>query len=758
MKETLLAFTALASGSMLLCSTSTAHAQQSPGWGVSEIIVTAQKRAQNLQDVPASVTALTADSLAVNRVDSIFDLDSVTPNLTLTNVPAGNTSPTFSMRGVIGLGTAPGADKGIALYVDGVYVGSGSGSGFDIADIERIEVLKGPQGTLFGRNVTGGAISITTRDPAGEFHVKQQAGFGNYDQISLRTRIDTPQIGPLSGALTYFHTERRGDIRNKGAGTVWNGTGSSLPPAMVSPKWLGDDDADSWAAAIKLEASPDFTLTYKFDHTKDDFSEIGVGLLEQPTLARNGAGGAALGALNAGSGFPNVPALSRPDAVNNWATVPSQLTASGHVLTANWRVSDSLNLKNIVAYRKSRYYGPLNQLDGLGGLFAAPGVPFFGVVTLSGGHDSQWSEELQVDYDSKLMHITSGGLWYRQKNEKGGAGTGYNSINFLTAPGFRLPVPSDAPRKLSDVTVRSYAFYAHGEFHVTDQVDVIGGARYTDDKKRGTDRTIPTIGTLDYDGNKWTYDFGVNYKPTSDILIYGKYATGYISGGRLATLDYAPETAKSWEGGVKADWLDRRLRTNLSLFSAKYGNLQVAGSGLTFGVPAASQVLVNAGDAKAKGFELEATAVPIQAVTLTANVGYLDFKYTRLDPRYVAAGNTLATQRPKWTGMFAAQYVSPPVFGDAHFNLRGDANYRAAHDGSGNILFRNIGRIPKSLLLNGRLALEDIALGSAKGSVAVWGKNLTNEDHRRYILGLGVVYAASYEPARTFGVDFTVEF
>src|SRR5262249_6594105 len=153
-------------------------------------------------------------------------------------------------------------------------------------------------------------------------------------------------------------------------------------------------------------------------------------------------------------------------------------------------------------------------------------------------------------------------------------------------------------------------------------------------------RTIPVYGSLGYDGNKWTYNLGLNYKPTSDILVYGKYATGYISGGRLATLDYNPENAKSLEGGVKADWLDRRLRTNLAVYSAKYGNLQYPGSGSTFGVPAAAQVLVNAGDAKAKGVEAELTAVPLRAITLSADVSYLDFKFTKLDPRFLAAGNS----------------------------------------------------------------------------------------------------------------------
>jgi len=138
MKKSLLLCTALASIPALFGAASTAHAQDKADWGVSEVIVTAQKRAQRLQDVPASVTALTAENLAVYRIQNVDDLDSLSPNLTITSVPAGNSVPTYSMRGVVAVGSAPGADKGVALYIDGDYIGSASGSSFDLADIERI--------------------------------------------------------------------------------------------------------------------------------------------------------------------------------------------------------------------------------------------------------------------------------------------------------------------------------------------------------------------------------------------------------------------------------------------------------------------------------------------------------------------------------------------------------------------------------------------------------------------------------------------
>lgn len=319
----------------------------------------------------------------------------------------------------------------------------------------------------------------------------------------------------------------------------------------------------------------------------------------------------------------------------------------------------------------------------------------------------------------------------------------------------QLNAPGSAGEK---VTVKSWALYAQCEFHVMDQVDVVLGTRYTDDKKRGIDRTTSLGGNLNFDDIRWTYNLGVNYKPTDGILLYGKYSTGYISGGRLATLDYAPETAKSWETGVKADWFDRRLRTNLALYFAKYGDLQVAGSGLVFGVPEASQVLINAGDAKAKGFEFELTAVPIQAVTLSANLGYLDFKYTRLDPRFAAAGQSLPSQRPKWTGNLSASYKTPPVIGNSGVTFRADANYRSEHDGAAVVATRALTKIPEVWLVNGRVSLDEFDLGRARGSLAPWGRNLLDDKSPRYVIQLGVAISNTYERARTFGADFTVEF
>ncbi len=196
--------------------------------GLQEIIVTAQKREQSMQDVPIAITALTGDALATNRVTTVSDLTGLAPGVIVRTAAGGSQLPSFSIRGAISYGVVPGSDKQVSIYIDGVYLAAARGAIFDLPDVERIEMLRGPQGTLFGRNATAGAVSISTREPTGEPGVKAALTLGNYDQKRFRLSMDLPQMGPFSGYVSYVHNYKRGDIRNAGAGQVWNRTAAGL--------------------------------------------------------------------------------------------------------------------------------------------------------------------------------------------------------------------------------------------------------------------------------------------------------------------------------------------------------------------------------------------------------------------------------------------------------------------------------------------------------------------------------------------------
>ena len=578
--------------------------------GLEEIVVTAQKREQNMQDVPIAVTAISGDSLLTNRVTSVSDLSGLAPGVIVRTAAGGSQLPSFSIRGAISYGVVPGSDKQVSMYIDGVYLGAARGGIFDLPDIQRIEMLRGPQGTLFGRNATAGAVNITTRDPKGEFGVKASITAGNYDQIRGRVSIDLPQMGPFSAYATYVHNYKRGDIRNAGAGQVWDRSAAGKGTAR-SPEWLGTRKSDSFFAAVKFEPSDSFKTVYKFDYNRETGTPEGTGFvgINFPTDPANAFFGAFLSPLAsvlftsqpAGTVF-SAPDGKRPEVVNNSWVVPNDQKTYGHSLTSTLELSDNLSIKNILAYRNSHIFAP-SPIDGFSGLplTQAAIAPLAAYQSAIGGgpaatiaaalqaqigqpvviigvqaetYSKQWSDELQINYDSDLLTATAGAIWFHSDDIAGPPGIP-GSTSFAVVPGGVIT----GSQAINFNKQTSLAAYAQLELHVTPQLDIVGGARITKDHKTGRVETGPlnairTIGVFDYKRTKPNFLIGVNYKPNDDILLYGKFSTAFVSGGSVSGLDFEPETATSWEAGLKADLLDRKLRTNLSLFHVTYKNFQ----------------------------------------------------------------------------------------------------------------------------------------------------------------------------------------
>lgn len=787
--------------------------------GVPDIIVTAQRRAENLQDVPIAVTALDASALQTNRIVDVRDLDGSAPNLTVRSIVGGSSLPSYSMRGSVSFGAALGADRSVALYVDGVYVGNGQGSIFDIGDIERIEVLRGPQGTLFGRNATGGAISVTTPQPTGTFGIKQTTTVGNYRQFRSVTHIDSPTFGPFSFAANFLHNERRGDIRNLGGGTTWDFT-SVGGGIRTSPDYLGGINANAATFTGKLDLDR-FNLVYRFEWSKSRATSNGQGIVYlSPTYQ---------GIFN---NQPDQTILTpvtnqRPDAVNNWAALPRRLESFSNSLISTFDISSNLSIKNIAAYRTTDLFAPFEQIDGAGGLrntpstggVGAPGTAdiLFGLAcrpagitagncvfyqpisqnaplnlqtSISIGRFRQISDELQMNYSSKFMDFTAGLYYFQLKQVTdflGMEGVGLakqKSGSFYISPNFVPPNPlqrGNVGATDSTVTSFSKAAYAQAEVHVSDQIDLIAGGRYTHDLKKGVDRTAYSqvnrisgtggVFPIYYKAGEFSYNLGVNYKINSDILVYAKYVTGFISGGQFASLVYDTEKARSLEAGVKADLFDRRLRFNLAAFTVDYDNLQFTTIGSNIGRPDLSQVLLNAGDARARGFEAEATVVPTFGLTLRGSVGYTDFKYKSLNPAITNGTYTfLVHERPKWTGNVSAQY-EVPIQDDLSLSMRVDGSYRSVSNGTQTVpgtvrgfsaaeSERYIGaqKIPAYWLWNGRVALQGIQIGGLDSSLALWGRNIFDNKSVSQSPSLTFLISADYQRAATYGLDWTLKF
>jgi iron complex outermembrane receptor protein len=808
----------LGSGAMVGAQAQQAPAEAGKPVGLEEVVVTAQKREQRLQSVPISITAINAESIKANRIETLADLNAAAPNLSVRLGAGGNQSPNYTLRGILGASSAAGQDKGVSPYLDGVYLQAQSGSLFELADIERIEVLKGPQGTLFGRNATGGAIQIITKDPTGEFGGYQEFSAGNLGIFRSKTHVELPAFGPVSAYVTYLHSQRDGDTRNLGAGTQWNYlTTGSESGILTSPSRLGDDDTNAVMAAVKY-SSDQFDLIYKGDYTHDDYTPNAEGADYLPaTLGGPTAPNLVYNAYKA-SPNPMTPITNhRPDAVNNWFATPSLTENWGHNLTAKYFLNDAIQFKNILALRQTKNVSTF-QLDGLGGLVnvpieLAPGVVFPpGAIQLGPGQNPklasfvpgapflflgnngynrewQWSDEFQVNVNTDWMTLTAGFLHFYDHITTGGFADGYNTTLLQVVAGQNTPlngtpfvIPGNPGYRGAIVQTFSNAVFAQPEFHVTDQLDVVAGIRWTQDQKDGHEsfpdqQLNPGVSPIYYKHSQITYLGGLNYKLDEDTLLYGKFSTGFVSGGTLSTLTYKPEKARSWELGVKTEQFDRRVRSNLALFDARYSNLQYDTSGLLTGVPATarfSQAIVNQGDAHALGFELENTVAVTSAVTLTANVGYTNFKYEQatIPPGLASLSGPPGFkpfQRPNFTGTLGAQYTSDELWWGSHLTARLDANFRsetlmtsntccAVGSTASDPAIIKAATSPFVWLVNGRVALADIDLGDTKAEVALWGRNLLDDREITQFVGLNLVGAVIYEQARTFGVDVRFDF
>lgn len=821
-----------------------AHAQEgstSTG-GLGEIVVTAQKREQSLQDVPIAVTAVTQENLQANRIFTVNDLSSIAPGLTVKPSAGGISTPAFTMRGQVSFGVVAGSDKQVSIYVDGVYISSPRGSIFQLPDIERLEVLRGPQGTLFGRNATAGAVSITTRDPSGEVGFKVQGSVGNLDAYRLRATLDTPEFGPFSAYFSYVRDYRRGDIENAGAGTVWDRTLSSSPFGVrTSPRWLGTVNSHSYFAAVKFEpAGSDFKTVYKYDRNDDKGTPEGTGFIGvNPAAPLTGAITTAL--VNSQEVYA-APNGKRPKIVTNSWVTPRRQHVQGHSVTSTWQATDNLTVKNVFGYRKAEVFAP-SSIDGLSGLVFTPEalVPtatLFGISALAAqGVDltdpangpliqgtigaiagslapqlgnrflliasqassisKQYSDELIVNYASGNLNATVGALWFHSSDQSGGPVGIQNTFSLSILPQSGVIPLGNVGRYFNKAT--SLAAYAQLEYKFSPQLEVIAGARITKDKKTsrfvwdvldpgtGTIFPQPTIVPPPNKKTKPNFLVGVNWTPNDDVLVYGKWSNSFVSGGSTAGIEYDPETASSFELGLKADFLNRRLRTNLAVYHVTYKNYQSPQSTTSpqstaailpiltdlYGAASAARLprslstfVISQGTIKAKGFELEVTAAPTDGLNLGGSLGYTDVKNSFIDPLLLAAngGELVPTARPKWTAAVFGSYETQPIFGDSTLQFRVDGQFRSrtrfnSHPTTD--LYTeglSVATVKGFWLVNGRAAVRHISIGGANAELAVWGKNVFNRKEATFALFTPLADSANYLPPRTFGIELSLDF
>ena len=742
-----------------------AAAQSTSQTSLEEIVVTAQKREETLQRVPIAVTAITAQTIEENRIVRVENIARLVPNVTVAEgaTVAGPLNPNFSVRGLNSQNNQlVQQDSPIAVYIDGVYMGRNAGAAFDLADIERIEVLRGPQGTLFGKNTIGGAVSMVTKAPAGKLQLKQDFSVGNLGEFRAKTRVDLPEYAGFSAAFTYLHRQNRGYVKNEGSGVQWDVSQlfrGKLGPMVTSARNLGARNLDAGFGNLRYvpEGIDGLTIDYKLDYLKMKSVPNGI---QSIALLNSTAANATIRFLPPPNGTcagncatgPIIVDPNPSNRVTNETVFELPSKAWGHSLTINYDPLDWLKLKNIAAYRRfDTFMG--NELGaGHRLLDPASGQP---IVSRWAGFfqaQHQASEEFNFNVTTHYADLTGGMLYFEEATNYFG-----RVFQLVTVPNYQYPVSNPATTAFTNNN--STSEFGQLSVHVTDQIDLVGGIRHTLEKRRSNSPEAPALsGYFTFSNDDWL--LGVNYRPVDNMLLYAKMNTGYLSGGIYQGVPFNPTYSRQRELGAKLDMLDRRLRINTAGFWSTVKGFQ------TFSfVPAtcngsAAGCLINIGVEDIYGAEAEITALPIPGLLLGANAGWLV-----IDAPPLLAGVTNASLSSRWNLRFSAQYTFPTQIFAGTPSIGIDASYRGRVPfGPGGPLapaqFQAQTYAQSRWVLDARATLADVELAGGRAKVSLWAKNITDKQYFDYILP-GTINAqiiGQISPPATYGLDLTFEY
>lgn len=753
-----LAFTAPALAQEGAPADEQAHAPVSGG--IADIVVTAQRRAQRLQDVPVAITAFDSAALETRNVTTLGDLEGLAPNTKFTTGGGYVASTVISMRGGYSPNPVPFNEPPSGMYVDGVYIGKSNGQLFAIADLESVEVLRGPQGTLFGRNALSGAINVTTKKPSGEWGGYVKAGFGNYQQRSLRLSLDLPRIGDFSVKLSGLIDRHEGYIRNAATPS----TAPSVIPARPTTNDRLDATNDKAArVAVRYDPTSNFTVDYAFDYSRTRaaprFSQLlnvdAGSIFDQnsPIYAGIPLDDFVLGLKRSGQGYSN-------GSVNNH-DLYERVKVWGHSLIATLDL-DAVTLKSITAYRRMNWTASMD-LDG------SP-YPIASIIQTFRYH--AFSQELQaIGKLGNRLNYTAGLFFYDD------GGPSQNPQQF-----FGDAVYTDSRYSTS---ARAYAAYLQADWVppiLDDRLTITAGIRYSHEKK-GTKRFLATvdsatgeqIGPPAIPWTSATSSFSgvtptaiVKYDINDDVNVYAKYAQGFRSGGfsgDATTLQdvvtpFKSEKLYSYEIGMKGRFIDGRLTVNADYFWNQHRRMQLlVFTGLQFGT--AATAIRNAGSADIHGLEVEVQALPVDWLKLQGTIGTLHGKYNSFIENGVDVKDDRALpSTPKLSGSASGdiRFFQSEVYGDLHLTVdytHQDFNYNTPTISP---FFAN----DEQNIVDANLRLTNIPAGSGTLEAGLWVRNLFNTFHRTWSIdfgdsfgGLAVGY---YNPPRTYGFDLTFRF
>ena len=728
----------------------TTHANDdAPTLALEEVIVTARKRAESMQLVPVAVSAITAAELAQSSIRNLQDIQGFVPNLLIDRVPGLQSGAAIAIRGVSYQEIDKSLDPGIGVLLDGVYLGTNSGQILENFDLERIEVLRGPQGTLFGKNTIGGALSIIRTAPTKEFGMKVQGTLGENDRQDIRGLLNLPLTDKGGIKLFASKLESDGYIKN----TTYN-------------KDQGGQNLADYGVTLAYQFTDELDVSFTAERTRDksevgawaDFNKFEFSVPQDAAcLLSPDFGGCFLFDTGSDEDHSSTNAPNSADTTNDFFN-----------LTINYDLSDWM-ITSITGYidrdERSRQEYDANSLE-------------FLYVNVDESY-SQFSQELRTTGNIGDVVMTAG-LYYWH-SEYDAAQTSYDLWKYLpTGPfptnsfGGTWPVGTRAIIKQRGENT-SYAAFASADWSLTDKLTLNLAARYTYDERslqpsssqfesEDGSPLVPGGETVkvDADWDQVSPRIGAQYDFTDDLMAYVSYSEGFKGGGffgRITSVDnvrqYNPETVETYEAGVKSDWWNQRLRINAAVFTSEYKDKQediivTDPSGLV------DTVVLNASSATMQGLELEMTALLADGLTLVAQGGYLDAGYDNFQIAGIPgvpddASKLKMRNTPEFTFGAGVRYVQP-VFDDSEMSYNVNYAWRDSYV----TIFNNdpLGDVDALGFWNANIdfRLRDML------TVSVYGRNITDERYYRAVLIPPLASFGQWNEPRNYGVTLTYTF
>jgi iron complex outermembrane receptor protein len=712
---------------------------------VEEVIVSARRREEAVQEVPISIVALNAEQLQLRGVQRVEDLALLTPNVVLMGGGAtGETSGNFHMRGI----------PGVATYVDGIWQSTDAGLlTMNVVEVERIEVLRGPQGTLFGKNSTGGAIQYVTKRPAETFGARVDLTVGSYKRRDITAAVDIPINDTLLTKVTAANLRRDGFVKS-----------------ITTNRAFGDFNDQLLRGDVLWRPKPEVRVRAIAETSKADRNGSArvlddVRLTNARPRAYNSAGFVYTPRSHV-AGFPGGE-VGKFETKSDVKTDGYVYDLDRYTLDAEWDFSPNFMIKSLTGYRnlKDKVYTDWDAAE----------------ITLIEDdrrrRSKQFTQEVQLhgDFGERFNFVAGGFYW----NENAATRTmRWTFTEFRTGelsqaavraaqPGF-----SFTPGNSDDYTgaeTSGTAIFGEANFKVTPRLELTVGARQNWEKTDNyrvtpTGAPMPALPDTEPAGNvyagaenvlasakfkSFTPRLSAKYQWTDDIMTYASYAEGFSAGGInvnpvLGVVPYDPETLTNYEIGFRSEWLERRLRLNVTAFRASWEGIQLSQAppdpnnpGLSIPNP----IIVNAAAAKAKGVEVESVLVISKALRLNANVGYLDTRYTDPgDASQIQLNSTFASA-PKWSYSLGAQYTHQMTSG-GEVVARADWGWMDDYQRSRETRFQSLQKAFG--LLNARVHYQP---PSGKWRLSLFGTNLTNQKY----LNSGMLSGAFSIDAATVG-------